>query len=239
MLWRIVGRSCLPLHDSAPCNFSPLSFPGNVPPPSCKTGDTWLDYRSAVSMGTRSSAKGLRRCVGRDQRRYQDPGLAGDARYRTPSTSLRQPLRCPKCHTADTKGGRFALTSRRRRLDPPSAHCTQAASISSPPTSDSKKWRLLLIRAIAPVYFDRSKVVAGIAAASEVRPVTAEQIEQLSIELEDHSVAGQRDHRRRVGPPRCSRRLRSLDVCSPICALPASTRTSTLRPTFQRELVAC
>ena len=35
--------------------------------------------------------------------------------------------------------------------------------------------------------FDRSKIVAGIAAASKGRPVTAEQVEQLGDRVEDHS----------------------------------------------------
>jgi transcriptional repressor NrdR len=34
--------------------------------------------------------------------------------------------------------------------------------------------------------FDRAKIVAGITSASKGRPVSADQIEQLSIELEDH-----------------------------------------------------
>lgn len=35
--------------------------------------------------------------------------------------------------------------------------------------------------------FDRAKLVAGVAAASKGRPVSAEQIDQLAIELEDHA----------------------------------------------------
>lgn len=35
--------------------------------------------------------------------------------------------------------------------------------------------------------FDRAKLVAGVAAACKGRPVSAEQIDQLAIELEDHA----------------------------------------------------
>ena len=60
--------------------------------------------------------------------------------------------------------------------------------------------------------FDRAKIVAGVAAASKGRPVTMEQIEQLSIELEDHSrLQGNEISTAELGLE-VLERLRSLDV---------------------------
>jgi transcriptional repressor NrdR len=94
-------------------------------------------------------------------------------------------MRCPRCHADDTKvvdsreseGG---ASIRRRRLCATCQHrFTTYERLEEIP--------LVVVKSHgAREPFDRAKIVAGVTAASKGRPVSAEQIEQLSIELEDH-----------------------------------------------------
>ena len=95
-------------------------------------------------------------------------------------------MRCPKCQTDDTKvidsrEAEEGASIRRRRLCSSCQHrFTTYERLEEVP--------LVVVKSHGGREpFDRSKIVAGVTAASKGRPVTAEQIEQLSIELEDHS----------------------------------------------------
>ena len=84
--------------------------------------------------------------------------------------------------------------------------------------------------------FDRAKIVAGVAAASKGRPVTAEQIEQLSIELEDHArLLGSEITTAEVGLE-VLERLRSLDVVAYL-RFASVYKNFDAAADFQRELV--
>src|SRR4051812_25516305 len=94
-------------------------------------------------------------------------------------------MRCPRCHADDTKvvdsreseGG---SSIRRRRLCSSCQHrFTTYERLEEVP--------LVVVKSHGGREpFDRTKIVAGVSAASKGRPVSAEQVEQLSIELEDH-----------------------------------------------------
>jgi transcriptional repressor NrdR len=84
--------------------------------------------------------------------------------------------------------------------------------------------------------FDRAKIVAGVTAASKGRPVTAEQIEQLSIELEDHSrLQGNEITTAELGVE-VLERLRSLDVVTYL-RYASVYKNFDAAADFQRELV--
>ena len=84
--------------------------------------------------------------------------------------------------------------------------------------------------------FERSKIVSGVAAASKGRPVTAEQIEQLSIELEDHSrLQGNEITTAELGLE-VLERLRSLDVVAYL-RYASVYKNFDAAADFQRELV--
>lgn len=84
--------------------------------------------------------------------------------------------------------------------------------------------------------FDRAKIVAGIAAAAKGRPVTPEQIEQLSIELEDHSrLQGNEITSAELGVE-VLERLRSLDVVTYL-RFASVYKNFDAAADFQRELV--
>jgi transcriptional repressor NrdR len=95
-------------------------------------------------------------------------------------------MRCPKCHTDDTKvidsrEAEEGASIRRRRL---CSSCQQRFTTYE----RLEEVPLMVLKSIGTrELFDRAKIVAGVAAASKGRPVSAEQIEQLSIELEDQS----------------------------------------------------
>ncbi len=95
-------------------------------------------------------------------------------------------MRCPKCHTDDTKvidsrEAEEGASIRRRRL---CSSCQQRFTTYE----RLEEVPLMVVKSIGTrELFDRAKIVAGVAAASKGRPVSAEQIEQLSIELEDQS----------------------------------------------------
>ena len=120
-------------------------------------------------------------------------------------------MRCPKCHTDDTKvidsrEAEEGASIRRRRL---------CASCQHRFTTYERLEEVALVVVKSHGLrepFDRSKIVAGVAAASKGRPVSAEQIEQLSIELEDHSrLQGHEITSAEMGLE-VLERLRSLDV---------------------------
>lgn len=95
-------------------------------------------------------------------------------------------MRCPKCHTDDTKvidsrEAEEGASIRRRRL---CSSCQQRFTTYE----RLEEVPLMVVKSIGTrELFDRAKIVAGVAAASKGRPVSTEQIEQLSIELEDQS----------------------------------------------------
>jgi transcriptional repressor NrdR len=95
-------------------------------------------------------------------------------------------MRCPKCLTDDTKvidsrEAEEGASIRRRRLCSSCQHrFTTYERLEEVP--------LMVIKSHGSREpFDRAKIVAGVTAAAKGRPVSAEQIDQLSIELEDHS----------------------------------------------------
>jgi len=95
-------------------------------------------------------------------------------------------MRCPRCHTDDTK----VIDSRESE---------EGASIRRRRSCASCLYRFTTYERLEEVPllvvkshgsrepFDRSKIIDGVSAASKGRPVTAEQIEQLAEELEDHA----------------------------------------------------
>ena len=84
--------------------------------------------------------------------------------------------------------------------------------------------------------FERSKIVVGVAAASKGRPVSAEQIEQLSLELEDHSrLQGNEITTAELGIE-VLERLRSLDVVAYL-RYASVYKNFDAAADFQRELV--
>jgi transcriptional repressor NrdR len=93
-------------------------------------------------------------------------------------------MRCPKCHTDDTKVidsrevADGAAIRRRRSCTACSHRFTTYERLEEVPLVVVKSDGLR-----EP--FDRAKVVAGVSAASKGRPVTAEQIEVLAEEIED------------------------------------------------------
>ena len=94
-------------------------------------------------------------------------------------------MRCPRCRTDDTKvidsrDAEEGASIRRRRVCLSCQHrFTTYERIEEVP--------LVVVKSHGSRQpFDRSKIVAGVTAASKGRPVTAAQIEQLSIAVEDH-----------------------------------------------------
>jgi transcriptional repressor NrdR len=95
-------------------------------------------------------------------------------------------VRCPRCRTDDTKvidsrDTEDGTVIRRRRLCP---LCSQRFTTYE----RLEEVPLMVVKTHGGREpFDRAKLVAGVAAASKGRPVSAEQIDQLAIELEDHA----------------------------------------------------
>jgi transcriptional repressor NrdR len=95
-------------------------------------------------------------------------------------------MRCPKCYTDDTKvidsrEAEEGASIRRRRL---CSSCQQRFTTYE----RLEEVPLMVVKSNGTrELFDRAKIVAGVTAASKGRPVSAEQIEQLSIALEDQS----------------------------------------------------
>src|SRR6476659_4863176 len=144
-------------------------------------------------------------------------------------------MRCPKCHTDDTKvidsrEAEEGTSIRRRRL---CASCLHRFTTYE----RLEEVVLMVVKSHGGREpFDRAKIVAGIAAASKGRPVTAEQIEQLSIELEDQS----RLQATSISAAELGRevldRLRSLDVVTYL-RYASVYKNFDAAADFQRELV--
>src|SRR4051794_39135580 len=144
-------------------------------------------------------------------------------------------MRCPKCHTDDTKvidsrEAEEGTSIRRRRL---CASCQQRFTTYE----RLEEVPLMVIKSHgAREPFDRAKIVAGITAASKGRPVSTEQIDQLSIELEDHSrLQGNEISAAELGRE-VLERLRSLDVVAYL-RYASVYKNFDAAADFQRELV--
>ena len=94
-------------------------------------------------------------------------------------------MRCPQCHIDDTKvidSREYdeGAAIRRRRLCSGCAHrFTTYERLEEVP--------LVVLKSHGGREpFDRLKVIAGVSAATKGRPVTADQVEQLAEEVEDH-----------------------------------------------------
>jgi transcriptional repressor NrdR len=144
-------------------------------------------------------------------------------------------MRCPKCHTDDTKvidsrEAEEGASIRRRRL---CASCQHRFTTYE----RLEEVALMVIKSHgAREPFDRAKIVAGVAAASKGRPVTAEQIDQLSLDLEDHSrLQGNEITTAELGLE-VLERLRSLDVVAYL-RYASVYKNFDAAADFQRELV--
>jgi transcriptional repressor NrdR len=93
-------------------------------------------------------------------------------------------VRCPACRADDTKvvdsrTAQDGAAIRRRRLCPSCQHrFTTFERMEEVPLMVTK-------RSGQRVPFDRAKIVAGVRAAAKGRPVTAEELENLAIDVED------------------------------------------------------
>jgi len=93
-------------------------------------------------------------------------------------------VRCPACRADDTKvvdsrTAQDGAAIRRRRLCPSCQHrFTTFERMEEVPLVVTK-------RSGQRVPFDRGKIVAGVRAAAKGRPVTAEELENLAIDVED------------------------------------------------------
>lgn len=93
-------------------------------------------------------------------------------------------MHCPSCHADDTKvvdsrlAEEGASVRRRRQCLSCSYRFTTFERVEEVP--------LLVVKTSGvPQPFDREKIIGGVRAATKGRSVTAEQIEQLAIEVED------------------------------------------------------
>jgi transcriptional repressor NrdR len=144
-------------------------------------------------------------------------------------------MRCPRCRADDTKvidsrDAEEGSSTRRRRLCASCQHrFTTYERVEEVP--------LVVVKSHGGREpFDRSKVVAGITAAAKGRPVSAEQIEQLSIELEDQSrLQGNEITTAELGVE-VLERLRSLDVVT-YMRFASVYKNFDAAADFQRELV--
>ena len=96
------------------------------------------------------------------------------------------PMRCPKCHADDTKvidsrESTDGMAIRRRRACPSCAsRFTTYERMEEVP--------LVVVKSHgARQPFDRTKVIAGVAAASQGRPVSAADVDALADRVEDHA----------------------------------------------------
>jgi transcriptional repressor NrdR len=93
-------------------------------------------------------------------------------------------VRCPACRADDTKvvdsrTAQDGAAIRRRRLCPSCQHrFTTFERMEEVPLMVTK-------RSGQRVPFDRAKIVAGVRAAAKGRPVTAEELENLAVDVED------------------------------------------------------
>jgi transcriptional repressor NrdR len=144
-------------------------------------------------------------------------------------------MRCPRCRADDTKvidsrEAEEGSSIRRRRLCASCQHrFTTYERLEEVP--------MVVIKSGGTREpFDRSKIVAGITAAAKGRPVTADQIEQLSIELEDHSrLQGNEITSAELGME-VLERLRLLDVVTYL-RFASVYKNFDAAADFQRELV--
>ncbi|HSB85662.1 MAG TPA: transcriptional regulator NrdR [Ilumatobacteraceae bacterium] len=144
-------------------------------------------------------------------------------------------MRCPRCRADDTKvidsrEAEEGASIRRRRLCASCQHrFTTYERLEEVP--------MVVVKSSGSREpFDRAKIVAGIAAAAKGRPVTPEQIEQLSIELEDHSrLQGNEITSAELGVE-VLERLRSLDVVTYL-RFASVYKNFDAAADFQRELV--
>ena len=144
-------------------------------------------------------------------------------------------MRCPRCRTDDTKvidsrEAEEGSSTRRRRLCVSCQHrFTTYERLEEVP--------LVVVKSHGGREpFERSKIVSGITAAAKGRPVTAEQIEQLSIELEDQSrLQGNEITTAELGLE-VLERLRSLDVVT-YMRFASVYKNFDAAADFQRELV--
>jgi transcriptional repressor NrdR len=144
-------------------------------------------------------------------------------------------MRCPRCRADDTKvidsrEAEEGSSTRRRRLCVGCQHrFTTYERLEEVP--------LVVVKSHGGREpFDRAKIVSGITAAAKGRPVTAEQIEQLSIELEDHSrLQGNEITTAELGVE-VLERLRSLDVVT-YMRFASVYKNFDAAADFQRELV--
>jgi transcriptional repressor NrdR len=144
-------------------------------------------------------------------------------------------MRCPRCRADDTKvidsrEAEEGSSIRRRRLCASCQHrFTTYERLEEVP--------MVVIKSGGTREpFDRSKIVAGITAAAKGRPVTGDQIEQLSIELEDHSrLQGNEITSAELGME-VLERLRLLDVVTYL-RFASVYKNFDAAADFQRELV--
>jgi transcriptional repressor NrdR len=144
-------------------------------------------------------------------------------------------MRCPRCRADDTKvidsrEAEEGLAIRRRRSCVACSHrFTTYERLEEVP--------MVVVKSSGSREpFDRAKIVAGITAAAKGRPVTPEQIEQLSIELEDHSrLQGNEITSAELGVE-VLERLRSLDVVTYL-RFASVYKNFDAAADFQRELV--
>jgi transcriptional repressor NrdR len=144
-------------------------------------------------------------------------------------------MRCPKCHTDDTKvidsrEAEEGTSIRRRRMCASCQHrFTTYERLEEVP--------LMVIKSHGTREpFDRARIVAGVTAASKGRPVSAAQIDRLSIDLEDHSrLQGNEISTAELGLE-VLERLRSLDVVAYL-RYASVYKNFDAAADFQRELV--
>src|SRR5437763_121438 len=144
-------------------------------------------------------------------------------------------MRCPRCHTDDTKvidsrEAEEGTSIRRRRM---CASCQQQFTTYE----RLEEVPLMVIKSHGTREpFDRAKTIAGVTAASKGRPVSGAQIDQLSIELEDHSrLQGNEISTAELGLE-VLERLRSLDVVAYL-RYASVYKNFDAAADFQRELV--
>jgi len=144
-------------------------------------------------------------------------------------------MRCPRCRADDTKvidsrEAEEGSSTRRRRL---CVSCHHRFTTYE----RLEEVALVVIKSHGGREpFDRAKIVSGITAAAKGRPVTADQIEQLSIELEDQSrLQGNEITTAELGVE-VLERLRSLDVVT-YMRFASVYKNFDAAADFQRELV--